>query len=163
MIVTVYITDPTEWWKQPGSYLIKRVDGSSGSHCAIGLDSYAGNRVYEAVFPKSRKLNYGDWLNHNKIVKEYKFKVPEGREYEVIEWLDAQVGKWYSVPQLALILTDLIIPADYNPINGHKLLICSELIAIGYLAKFHGSVFNETVDTIGVLDVELECDRLSRV
>jgi hypothetical protein len=162
MKVRVIISNPTEWYKQLGSYLIRRVDGCSGSHVSIELDSYAGNRVYEAVWPRSRKLNYGEWLNHNKIVKVYEFKVKPGTEADVLEYLEAQLNKLYSIPQLALILIDYIDPYDFKPINGNSALICSELVS-GYLEKFHGSKFNETSDTVGVLDIELECDRLSRV
>lgn len=160
MTVVVYISNPTEWWKQPGSKLIRYVDKTPGSHCSIGLITHTGEKVYESVWPRSKRSTKAEWLEHNIIIKKYEFEIPPEIRFDVYSWLEKSVGIKYSIPQLFLILADLIKPANYRDLNGHSQLICSELVGV-FLNKFLAAKLDETVDTIGVLDVIVLCEMLS--
>lgn len=161
MILRVIISNPIALWKQPGSWLIRKVDKTPGSHVSIILDTITGATAYEAVFPKSKKSKYSEWLKHNKAIKEYYFEVPNDKQYLALEYLEKQVGKPYSVPQLALIALDYLVDLNYTNINGGKWLICSELAA-GLLTMLYGVKFNETQDTIGVSDIDRVCLALTK-
>lgn len=159
MIFKVVISNPKELLKQPGSWLIKKIDKSSGSHVSVVLETYSGVNVYESVWPRSRKITHAEWSKHNTFVKEYAFKVPTEIQADVFEMLAKQVNKPYSIPQLVLIAIDYVFSINFTNINGGKWLICSEMAARP-LAKFFGAKFDETFDTVGVSDIERECERL---
>lgn len=159
MIVNVLITNPKASHKQLGSALIREIDHSAGSHVAIELCGIVSRNVFEAVWPKTRCVSSEVFYKENEIVKVYQFAIPQDKQYEVHEFLLKQVGKKYSIPQLLLILLDYVIPSNFKPINGDSKLICSELAA-NFLTKFFGSNFSEVSDTIGVRDIEKECERL---
>lgn len=159
MKIRIVISNPTEWYKQLGSWVIRKFDGSSGSHVSVFLETYAGIKVYESVWPMSQKLTHAAWSKHNEFVKEYVFEVLHTDQLTVLEFLETCVNKPYSVPQLALIAADYFVPVSYKNINGQTYLICSELAA-DVLLRFCGAKFDECTDTIGVLDIERECERL---
>lgn len=159
MIFKVVISNPTEWYKQPGSWLIRKVDKSSGSHVSVFLETYSGIKVYESIWPRSHKITHAEWSKHNEFIKEYTFPVPPESQADVYELLGKSVNKPYSIPQLILIAIDYIVAIDFTNINGGKWLICSEMAARP-LVKFFGAKFGETLDTVGVSDIENECERL---
>lgn len=159
MIVRILFSNPTEWYKEIGSKLIRLIDESPASHCAIELESIAGSKVYEAVYPRSRKLKFNDWYNHNKIIMSFEFSIPESKHCKVYEWLEKTKNKKYPISQLFLIFKDKIKNKDYQNINGHEYLICSELVAL-FMINFLDAKFNECSDTIGVSDVLTECLKL---
>lgn len=166
MMISFLICDPTTWWKLAGSWLIKTVDRSSGSHFAIRCETYSGVKIYESVFPKSTRTPEEEWLKHYKIIKRYDFEVPAAHQASVLEWLESMVGVWYSVPQLALIALSIILKPlvfifNRTILNHEKALICTEL-GSRFVEKFMRWIFTKSHDNIGVREMTYISGRLNK-
>jgi hypothetical protein len=157
MKVTFLFCNPTQWWKQAGSWLIRVADKSPASHFAICIEHDSGREVvYESVFPKSMKSSIEEWMRHNSLVAAFGFDVPRGKEYLVHEFLEARLGIWYSVPQLILIALCLIKPLNkllnWSILNHERALVCSE-VGSRFLERFIEIQIKESHDKIGVRDM----------
>lgn len=123
--------------------------------------------VYESVWPRSRKISFDEWLKHYDIVHMYSFDLDEAKVKPVVDELDQLMGRWYSVPQLFLIGFGFIsewfnkISVGWKLNNSHH-LICTELLAI--IIRRHTEVgFTESLDRVGIVDVQLACDELKKI
>lgn len=165
MVVRFLFSNPREAWKQPGAWLIRRADRSKASHFAIAIFGFGTVFVYEAVFPKCRRLPYSEWINHNKIESFHDFEVPTYLEFEVNEWAKSIVGKWYSVPQLALIAVTIIEPLNkllnWAILNHERQMICTE-VGSRFIEKFMTLPIKESHDKIGVRDMYEYTDQLKQ-
>ncbi len=157
MIVRFMFGNPTAWWKQWGSKLIRKVDGSPASHFAIAVFSPSSpDFVYESVFPRFRKIRYDEWLKEYKLVKKVDFVVPKNLEFAVNDWLQMMIGVPYSVPQLALIAISLLGPLkkalNWAILNHKRALICTE-VGSRFIEAFTHIEIKESHDNVGVNDM----------
>jgi hypothetical protein len=128
------------------------------SHFAIVLEhSYGKTVVYESVWPRTQKVMLEDWLDKYEVATLFTFDVPNRKQYEVYDYLEAQVGKWYPFSQLLFILF-AIINKTFEKIssrwvlNGHKHLICTEL-GSRFVEHFFNGIIKESHDRIGLKDM----------
>jgi hypothetical protein len=156
MVVRFLFSNPREAWKQPGAWLIRRADRSKASHFAIAIFGFGTVFVYEAVFPKCRRIPYSEWINHNKIESFHDFEVPSHLQARVHEWLKAIEGRWYSVPQLLLIAVTILEPLNkllnWAILNHEKQMICTE-VGSRFVEEFTTIPMEESHDKIGVSDM----------
>lgn len=166
MLISFIICDPLTWWKKSGSWLIKRLDRSTGSHFAIRLETHSSVSYYESVWPRSTKSPEDEWLKHYVIRKRYDFEVPNIHQAAVLEWLESMVGVWYAVSQLVLIALSIILwpfRAVFNRtiLNHEKALICTEL-GSRFVEKFMRWIFTKSHDNIGVREMTYISGRLNK-
>jgi hypothetical protein len=157
MKIIFYFADALKPLHQAGAAIIKEVENTNFSHFAIGLEKDGTEIVYEAVFPKSRKIEKSDWRKDYRPIRSMNFEVPLDKQYYVGEFLEENVGKWYSFDQcvwIAIITWFRIKKAfsDKVVLNGTKHLICTEL---GYLfsKEFFEGEYNASSDRIGLNDM----------
>jgi len=167
MIISFVICDPLSKHKQLGSWLIKKIDRSSGSHFAIKKESLAGVHYYDSVWPISKKSNEQDWLKKYKVIKSYSFDVPLHLQADVISFLESLVGIKYAIPQLALIALSILLwplrKVIYKSILNHeKALICSEY-GSRFVEKFMKFILLKSHDNIGVRDMEIMSRKLHKL
>lgn len=159
--VSTIFCNPTAWWKQIGSAVIRWGDKSEASHTAILVEDETGAWIYESVFPTSRKLPLQEWLKIYKPVKTFSFEVdPSMVDFSYLI-LDGLVGKYYSIGQLVFILftnTFGWLDRVFNNkvINHERGLICTEVNSRYFEAMGLWDI-EESHDKIGVLDVYNRC------
>lgn len=134
--------------------MIMDAENTDFSHVAISFGAF----VYHAKWPKFKVQTWSSFQSEYKVVKQYAFAVPEHKELSVLNYLEDQVGKKYSILQLIVIGLGLLSKSverrlRKQKINGHKRLICSEAAATLMTICF-GVNFMESVDTIGLRDVQ---------
>ena len=142
------------------SNFIMDVENTDFSHIAI---SYGGT-VFHAKFPKFKEESWSRFESYYSVVNTYSFNVPENKEDSLFDYLRDQVGKNYSILQLFLIGVGLLSGSLNKYIssvrlNGKKRVICSEAAA-QIMIKFFGVNFMESIDTIGLRDVQSMLDAL---
>lgn len=160
MKVSFIFCNATTWWKLPGAALIRWADSSPANHMAIMLETYTGQNVYESVIPKSRKISTFAWGKEYSVVQTFTFEVPAHLHFIVREWLESQVGKKYSISQLALIALTVLAPVNkllnWSILNHDKYLICTELCS-RFMEEFMGLQVKESHDKISVSDMIRIC------
>lgn len=156
MVVRFLFCNSKTWWKQPGSALIRKVDGSDSSHFAVELITFTERIVYESVFPRARKIEKTEWAKHYSVTAYYDFEVPSYMQYKVKDWLESIVGIHYSVPQLLLIALCVLKPLNkllnWAILNHQQALICTE-VGSRFLERFTHIKIKESHDKIGVWDM----------
>jgi len=135
-----------------GSRFIQWCEGVEFSHCAILIDGY----VYESVYPKFRKIDFGEWLNHYEVIEMY--SLDNANNQAIKEMGESWIGNEYSLLQLVVIGLGLIFDSFNLYVskihwNGTKKSICSEFVA-RVLAGFYGVTFSESMDTIGLREIK---------
>ena len=163
MIVRFLFANPKTWYKKIGSRLLQIGELVPFGHFAIELETYGEPKVYESLFPKSQKVNRSEWNNHYELVKEYQWNVPEDLRFQVLEWLEKQVGIRYAVEQIFFIGATILLGWTnliFNKLilNGNRAMVCSELLS-KLAEKFWGFIATESHDKIGLKDVEVISDR----
>lgn len=159
MIVRFLFANPKTWYKKIGSRLLQIGELVPFGHFAIELETYGEPKVYESLFPKSQKVNRSEWNNHYELVKEYQWNVPEDLRFQVLEWLEKQVGIRYAVEQILFIGLTIIfgwLNLIFNKLvlNGNKAMVCTEL-GSRFAERFWGLVPTESHDKIGLQDMEV--------
>lgn len=156
MKLKFYYSVPLTFPKTFLSKILQIGENVDFGHCAIGLETYKGEYVFEFVFPKSRKISLAEWLTHYKIIREISWVVPVSLQADVWEYLHKQLNKWYSVTQIITIgLTCIFKPLGYFSkkwiINGAKAQICTELLS-RFAVKFMGWKPDRQHDDFGLED-----------
>lgn len=108
----IIFSKPKAWWKVL-SPIIRFFQKTTFSHCVIYHEGF----IYEATWPKARKISLDLWLKDNEIV----FMLNKDVNMHIAEEL---VGRPYSFMQLFWALFD--VKFTLNSVRG---LICSEFIA----------------------------------
>lgn len=156
-VLKVVCADPIKFWHKPGSWLIKKTEGTTFSHVAYTTEF---NTVYEAVWPKCRFMYQVTWLKEYKIIKTYELYLDPKDYAKIINDISNQIGKPYSFIQCAMIYIAQQISCIKEKIestnfNGWKALICSEFVARP-LVDVIGYKFDQGIDSIGLDEIE-EC------
>jgi hypothetical protein len=141
------------------------------SHVALMIeDENTGQRtVYEAVFPRARRLSYDSFLSQYKLVRCYRLIPPQIPQHEVQMFADNLVenNSHYSFAQLILIQIQNTFSKWSRHIgriilNHKKGMVCSEFIAL-VLTKGWLVFFNEHYDTIDLKEVVQEARKIAGV
>lgn len=159
--ITFLFADSTDWLHKPGGALIKFVEGSSAGHFAVLLETDYSKKVYEAVSPKARVLPFDEWSHKYQIKDSVSFDVPEDKLFDVVYWLESQVGVRYGYLQLPFILLCSLSPfldKTFNEtyLNHKKAIICTEL-GSRLIEKFLVYEIKESHDKIGIKDMDNIC------
>lgn len=162
MRVTFIFCNAITWWKLPGAALIRWADKSPANHMAIMLETYSGQMIYESVIPKARKIKPVFWGKEYAVTHTFSYEVPPELHYQVIEWLEAQVGKKYSISQILFIALATLSPINrwlnWAILNHEKYLICTE-IGSRFKERFMRFQVNESHDKISVSDMLRICKK----
>lgn len=163
MKLSILLCNSTKWWHGPGEFVIREVEGVDFSHVAIKIVAANTEYVFDSTWPKSKKQSMSEFLQHYSIRKEYGFEVQES-ELEVFNFLMSLTGKVYPISQLVFIYLRRI-SSYINKIskgwilNHEKGLICSEYGA-RVMSKYLGSQFKSDFDSVGLVEIKNECERL---
>jgi hypothetical protein len=118
-----------------GSWLIRLVEGTKGSHIAVQIDSgdfELPSPVFESIVPRSRVVSNNRWGDHYEVISAWDF--PCGREgyLKALAFAFENTDKLYSRIQCILIgIGDLFggkikkAISKMSP-NGNDYLICVE-------------------------------------
>jgi hypothetical protein len=159
MKIAFLFCNPKAKWKQPGSWIIRKLDGSLCSHVAVAVTIKGYTNVFESVSPNSRNLPLADWLNQYTLEYAYDFEVPNTKEFEALSFLDSITERPYSYGQIALIgLTKLFLPLQFllrgAILNHERALICTEVISL-FVEKFMRYTLRKKHDQHGISDIEV--------
>jgi len=146
--------------KLPLSKIIQDAENVDFSHYAISYNGY----IYHAKYPKLKCQTYAEFESFYQPVKKYCFNVPKGKELLVHSYLRSYIGTPYSLAQLVLIYIGIIFHGlnkriSLIKLNNKRALICSEFVAM-FMKNFFGSEFNESIDTIGLREVQSMLEQL---
>ncbi len=147
---------------KPAEIGIKKSEGVDFNHVAI-LDE--DHFVYESVWPKSRRIEYGKWINLFRIVRIYEIQLSANDYHDFIFECKYNLGIKYSVFQCILIwiinsyrgLVQKIIESIQW--NGRTAMICSEMVARP-LSKVLKYDFKMDLDVVGLDEIENACVNL---
>jgi len=158
MILRFYYAKPTAGYKKLFSTIMQIGENVDFGHVAVGLETFAGNTVYEAVMPKTRKLSFAEWSTHYEVVREVQWTVPTHLQALMLEHLEQMVGINYSLMQILVIgLTCVFKPLDFvfkaAIINQAKALICTE-VQSRTAEKFMGYKPRKSHDEFGLADAQ---------
>lgn len=164
MVIRFLFCTPKSWYKWIGSEIIKLGEGVNAGHFAIEVEMYGDSKIYEAVFPKSRKIALYDWMDHYKVVGEYEFHAPIHLETDIVDFLNDLTGVKYSISQIFTIgLVALFKPLDFilktKVINQKNALICTE-VGSRFVERFMDLRIDQSHDQIGISDMYLYSDML---
>jgi hypothetical protein len=156
MILKFYYAVPKTFPKTLFSKIMQIGENVDFGHVAIGLESYEGSYVYEAVMPRTRKMKLSEWDLHYKIVRQIQWTVPAHLQGDVYEYLQKSMGIRYSLRQILVIgLTCIFKPLDYFfkkvKLNNSKALICTE-VQSRFAEKYMGFKLNKSHDEFGLED-----------
>jgi hypothetical protein len=159
MNISFIFCNPKQAWKQPGSWLIRKLDRSSASHVAICVQLNHTKYIFESVSPKSRVIELSAWSKEYNIEYSFDFKVPELKRWAVLNYLENIIDKPYSYGQLILIgLTNLFMPFQLllrgAILNHERALICTEVISL-MVEKFMNYDIKKKHDQHGISDIDL--------
>lgn len=157
MKLTFYYANPTSFTHKIGNFILKVGEWVKFGHFAVGIESYSGNWIYEAVFPKTRKLEKKEWDKKYIVFSEISWEVPEEFAGKVLEFLEEMVGKRYAVEQILSIAVSIILfPLKYFIVglnlNGARALVCTE-VGSRLAARFWGFIPTGSHDEIGLSEM----------
>lgn len=145
-----------------GSKILRWAEKIPFSHCSIVLEMESGRaEVYESVWPKSRKIDYKEWLKHYTVVEIIEFPIEDyGQLYAMKFFLKSKLRKWYSLGQiiimgLGILSTPLNKWLSKYRWNGSRALVCTELVG-DHMIKFYGATWEESTDTISLKETRDE-------
>lgn len=130
------------------SSLICCLQNTKYSHVYIRRNSKYGEYVYQASGLQVNFTNIVTFLEHNTIIEEYEFEIPEEKHDKLLSFCIKYVGRPYGTK--ALIEIGIKILAERFNMNldfkgdGNKTFICSEL----------GSLFCKEI-----LEIDIEEDQ----
>lgn len=108
------------------STLIRAIEKTDYSHVYIRRKSKYGEYVYQASGLAVNFTNIDTFLEHNTIVEEYEFDIPEDKHDDVLSFCIKYAGRPYSIKSLfqlaGMILFDIKFKGD-----GDTTFVCSEL------------------------------------
>ncbi len=151
--------NPKSKWKRPGSWIIRKLDGSPCSHVAVSVTIQGHTHVFESVSPNSRNIPLADWLEQYSLEYAYDFEVPDFKQFDVLSFLESTTERPYSYGQIVLIgLTKIFLPLQFllrgAILNHERALICTEVISL-FVEKFMRYTLRKKHDQHGINDVEV--------
>lgn len=154
-ILKVVCANNKGWLHYPVVKGIQKTEGVNFNHVAFITEF---NFAYEAVFPRARKVHLAKWHTLFEIVKTYEYHIEHNQYAKVLEQIQSQVGRPYSVWQCAMIyfaqsISFLQKKIESTVWNGKKALICSEFVAYP-LQQITGIQFNQGIDSIGMDEIK---------
>jgi hypothetical protein len=166
-IVQILCCENTEWLHKIGVWAIEKSERTNFNHVAILLkDDYGVEWVYEAVFPRARKMRFAEWIKKFKIIKSYNLPLYKYEYFKFITTVHSQIGKPYSIFQCFLIWISNSVGVLEHYIestlwNGNKSLICSEFVARPIVAAI-GFEFENDLDSIGMDEIEFCLNKIAK-
>lgn len=153
----------TEAIHKPAVKMIQESEGTDFNHIAILMkDEFGNDWVYEAVFPRARKIPYYEWEKKFKIIHKFKLNLTEGQFSTFYCEMIELIGNVYSVSQCVLIgLANAIgikwveRKIESMTWNGKNAVICTEFFARPF-SYATGYIFENDLDTVGTDEV-LKC------
>lgn len=147
---------------KPGAWAIEQAENLNYCHVAILIDDF----VYEAVWPRSRKIRLKDWLTKFKIIKIYELEFDEHSYQNFLVEIFLQLGRPYSLTQIVLIWLSNCLGILENYINktiwnGNKALICSEFVARP-ITRATDCTFAHSFDTVDLFELESVLKSISK-
>lgn len=146
-----------------GSWLIRAVEGTEGSHVAIEIVGKHNSAVFDSVMPRSRLISIHRWNEKYTTIRAWAFDVSQ-TPFQVFDWALDNTDKEYSRLQCILIgMAELFegvvkkIIRKLNP-NGNDYLICVEAVS-RFLIKFADFKFDASPDTIGLKEFVEKLDK----
>lgn len=149
-----------------GAEIIEAIDGP-GSHAAVIIESEGIAIVYEAKFPRSRKISFKEWSKHYQVIDCLTVEVPDRLAKPLMAELESMTGVWYGVPQLVMIFMARF-SSFFNKvffddvINGKSQLICTE-ICFRIIRKFMRHSSSESLDMVGISDLRCELEFIRKL
>ena len=111
------------------SKIICWAQGTPYSHVYIRRDSKYGEYVYQASGLQVNFMNIETFLEHNTVIEEYEFDLPDDRHDELITFLIKYAGKPYSIKSLFQIgIMQVFKKVKFKPENEDS-FVCSKLCA----------------------------------
>ena len=154
MTIRILYAKPKKWFV-PISWLIRKVEGTYGSHVAIEFLLGESHAVFDSVAPKSRLLLKYRWDEHYLALNAWEFTLAEGNVSPAISWALDNTDKDYSRLQCVLIGIGEFFGGwvqklvwKQNP-NGSEYLICVEAAA-RFCTQFLGLKFSSGPDVLGL-------------
>lgn len=145
-----------------GSKILQWAEKIPFSHVSIAIEiDTCRKEVYESVWPKSRMIDFKEWLTHYEVVEQYEFPIEDfGQLYAMKFFLKSKLRKWYSLGQILImgigfLSTPLNKWLSSKRWNGSRALVCTELVG-DFMQKFYGATFPETTDTISLSETKAE-------
>jgi len=118
-------------WDKYFSNAVRLITGEEFSHVGIGyIDKNNNYQVWEALndgFVHTKNANY---MLDNKYVEIVTISVKHVSEDDFLGIISKYEGKGYDWISIINILTMLIFKKSFLNIKGHRLLICSEAVAL---------------------------------
>jgi hypothetical protein len=138
-----------------GSWLIRLVEGTQGSHVALSIELSETHAAFDSVVPVSRVITKARWDDHYETLKEWSLELPGANPSDVMSWILDNTDRRYSRWQCILLgLGDFCggwvrtLVRKQNP-NGNEYLICVEAV-VRFLMRFADMKFTRSPDTIGL-------------
>lgn len=143
---------PRAWWNILSPVIMKSQQ-LKYSHVSILVDiNGIGAEMFEAVYPKSRCIQFKDWCNGHSVVQTREIKIEDHNA--AYGWLLLQKDKQYSMAQLFLILIKKFInKIGFVKLNNDRFLICSELCGM-FISKYSNYAFANNEDQIDLIDMD---------
>jgi hypothetical protein len=159
MNVSFVFCNPKSKLKQPGSWIIRKLDKSAASHVAICVQVAETKYVFESVSPDSRVIEFNEWLKEYVIAYTFDFKVPELKAWAALNYLENIVERPYSYGQIVLIgLTKIFMPLQFllrgAILNHERALICTEVVSL-FVEKFMKYDIKKKHDQHGISDIDI--------
>lgn len=153
--IKVLTAENTGFFHQVAVYGIEKVEGVDFNHVAIQLED---GFVYEAIWPKSRKVMVYKWKRKFKLINTYEVDVTESQYEKIEKIIKKQVGVSYSLWQCTMIYVAQSVSLLQEKIestnwNGWKALICSEFVARPFVDVL-GYKFDQGLDSVGMDEIE---------
>jgi hypothetical protein len=165
--VQVLCCENTEFLHKLGVWAIEKSERTNFNHVAVLVkDDFGIEWVYEAVFPRARRMRFEEWLKIFKIKKSYAIELDSNQYDNFIKTIYIQLPKPYSIFQCLLIWLSNSIGVLEHFIerivwNGNKALICSEFVARPIVAAL-GYQFENQLDSVGMDEIEFCLDKIAK-
>ena len=162
MKLTVVFSRHSNWWAI-GSKFICWAQGTPFSHVALMIDNEFGTEpiIFEAVYPRSRKIKLMDWLAlGNEQVVSFELKVTDEAALRRVlyEYLDKEYSVLALAEQgLAIIFKGLKHKFDKLSWASKNFLICTE-----YAQRVLSSLYGVDRPGMSLRDVYRECRRINQ-
>jgi gamma-glutamylcyclotransferase (GGCT)/AIG2-like uncharacterized protein YtfP len=158
----VLCAENVEWIHRPAVWAIEKVEEVNFNHVAFQDEDCF---IYEAVWPKCRKISSREWLKKFKLIRTYEIIVSENQYKLIMTKINKQVGRSYSIWQCAMIYVAQSVSLLKEKIestnwNGWKALICSEFVARP-IVEVLDYRFDQGLDSVGMDEVEIMLKALS--
>jgi hypothetical protein len=156
--ITIGFSKPVAKWKKPVSRLIRLFELSEYSHVYIKITNQRlkNDLYYHASGAKVHFMGKKQFLEKNKVVKEYEFDISAAKFYRTLDFAIERVGAPFSFMQLVGFMMVKICcmfgKRIRNPL-GRSGYICTELVA-EILRHIYGKRILQDIDTISLQDIK---------